>query len=190
VTIDDIRTLYEYHYWAHERMMTAVQRLTPEELDRDLGASHVSVRGTLVHMMSAEWLYLSRWHGVFPDNMLDAKAFPTLDALEDRWSGIRRELRGFLGRVQKGHLNNLMIYRDTGGEEVKLPLYVNLMHLVNHATYHRGQVANLIRQLGHEPEPTDLFRFYIEEQVLIESENVVELEEFGGGYSRPADDEF
>ena len=179
MTIRDIRRLYEYLFWAHERMMSGVQQLTPEEFGRDLGASHRSVRETLVHMMSVEWLYLSRWHGVFPDKMLSLEAFPTLEGLEERWSGIRRELRGFLGRVKKEHLNNLMVYRNIGGEEVKLPLHVGLMHLVNHATYHRGQIANMFRQLGKETEPTDLFRYYIEEQVLADSENVEDSEEFG-----------
>lgn len=179
VQIADIRGLYEYLFWAHERMMTAVSRLTPEEFTRDMKSSFPSIRDTLVHMMSVEWLSLSRWHGVFPDSMLDPQAFPTIGVLDERWSGIRRELRGYLGRVHKEHLNNLIIYRDLQGEEVRLPLYATMLQLVNHHNYHRGQITTLLRQLGHEPIETGLYLYYIEERVLEEAENVVEAEDFG-----------
>ena len=170
--IEDLRTLYEYHFWAHERMMGSVSSLTPEELTRDLQSSHRSVRDTLVHMMSSEWLYLSRWHGVFPDTMLAPESFPTLDSIEARWASIRRELRTFLGAVQDQHLTTLMIYHNIRGDEVRLPLEVTMQHVVNHGTYHRGQVCTLVRQLGHDPEPTDLFRYFIEERVIEESEGI------------------
>jgi uncharacterized damage-inducible protein DinB len=179
VQIAEVRTLYDYLFWAHERMMIPAARLSSEEFSREMGASYGSVRGTLVHMMSVEWLYLSRWHGVFPDSMLDPEAFPTLEAIEERWSGIRRELRSYLGRVHQQHLNHLLIYRNMRGEEVRLPLYATLLHLINHHTFHRGQVITLVRQLGHEPEESDLYRFYIEERVLEEAEHVEEIADIG-----------
>ncbi len=167
--IGEIRVLFEYLFWAHERVMASVERLSPEEFVRDLGSSHHSVRGTLAHMMGAEWLYLSRWHGVFPDAMLDPDAFPTVQALEERWSGIRRELRSFLGRLREEHLSSVFRYRNLRGEEVSLPFYVTLLHVVNHNTYHRGQVVSLLRMLGQTAEGTDLYRFFLEEQVLADS---------------------
>jgi uncharacterized damage-inducible protein DinB len=179
VEITDIRRLYEYLFWAHDRMMVAVSRLSQEEFTRDMGSSFPSIRDTLVHVMSVEWLSLSRWHGVFPDTMLDPEAFPTFAALEQRWDSIRRELKGYLGRVHKEHLNNLYIYRDLQGDEVRLPLYATLLQLINHHNYHRGQVTTLLRQLGHTPIETGLYRFYIEERVLEEAENVEEVEEVG-----------
>jgi uncharacterized damage-inducible protein DinB len=179
VHITDIRGLYDYLFWAHERMMTAVSELTPEEFTRDMGSSFPSIRDTLTHMMSIEWLSLSRWHGVFPDSMLDPEAFPTLDVLEERWAGIRRELRSYLGRVHTQHLNNLAIYRDLQGEEVRLPLYATLMQLVNHHNYHRGQVTTLLRQLGHQPIETGLYLFYLEERALEDAESVEDVGEIG-----------
>ena len=190
--IEDIRTLYEYHYWAHERMMASLEPLKPEEFTRDLGSSHASLRDTVVHLMGAEWLYLSRWHGVFPDAMLDPSGFPDLASIEERWARIRRELKGYLSRVSNEHLNNLLIYRNVRGDEVRLPLFVTLSHLVHHNTYHRGQVATLLRQLGHEPAPTDLYRFYMEEQVLQDGARLEDLDDFGSMVSNrnPEEDEF
>jgi uncharacterized damage-inducible protein DinB len=106
VDIFDIRSAYDYLFWAHERMMRAVVELAPEELTRDLGASHRSVRNTLVHLMSAEWIWLSRWHGISPPSMLDPEAFPTLESLEARWDNIRLEMHRFLGKVRDVDLPN------------------------------------------------------------------------------------
>jgi uncharacterized damage-inducible protein DinB len=75
------------------------------------------------------------------------------------------------------------------GDEVRLPLYATVLHLVNHHTDHRGQVITLLRQLGKEPEPSDLYRFYIEERVLEESLGVEEVEEFGSPVSGGAREE-
>jgi uncharacterized damage-inducible protein DinB len=43
------------------------------------------------------------------------------------------------------------------------PLWQMLQHVVNHATYHRGQVTTLLRQLGATPPKSqDLIAFYRE----------------------------
>lgn len=167
--IHEVRDFYQYVFWAHERMMSVVQQLKPEEFTRDLGSSFGSVRCTLVHLMSVEWLYLSRWHGVFPNTLLDAESFPTLEALEERWLSIRRELTAFLARVRDEDLKTVMIYRNLRDEEVAMPLQITMMHVVNHNTYHRGQIATLLRQMGYEPLSTDVYRYYIEEQTLEDS---------------------
>lgn len=179
MTTEEIRTLYEYLYWAHERLMASLEPIKTEEFTRDLGSGHPSLRHTLVHMMGAEWLYLSRWHGVFPNSILDPAGFPDLASVEERWSGIRRELRSYLSLVRDHHLNELLIYRNIRGDEVKLPLFVTLSHLVQHNTYHRGQVATLLRQLGYEPAPTDLNRFYMEERVVEDQARLEDLDDFG-----------
>lgn len=167
--IGDVRVLYDYMFWAHDRTMSTVESLTPEDFVRDLGSSHGSVRGTLVHLMGAEWLYLSRWHGVFPEAMLDPDGFPTVEVLEERWNGIRRELRAFLAQIRDEHLSSVFRYRNLRGEDVSLPLYATLVHVVNHNTYHRGQVVTLLRLLGQKPEATDLYRFFMEEQARDDS---------------------
>ena len=162
--IHDIRTQFEYLVWAHERMMQPVGELTPGDLARDLGSSHGSVRDTLVHMMSAEWIWLSRWHGISPAAMMDPTAFATLEAIEERWKSLRHELQRFLGQVRDEDLPTPVTYSNFSGDELTLPLVCTLQHLVNHNTYHRGQVATLLRQMGRQPAATDLNLFYLEDE--------------------------
>ncbi len=60
---EELTVLLDYHYWARDRLLDAVDRLSPDEFRRDLGSSFGSVRDTLVHTMSAEWVWCSRWEG-------------------------------------------------------------------------------------------------------------------------------
>ena len=46
MTLQDIRTLLDYHYWARDRMLAALDLLTPEQFTRDLGGSVKSIRDT------------------------------------------------------------------------------------------------------------------------------------------------
>ena len=162
--IQEIRSQFEYVFWAHERMMRSLAELTPEEFLRDLHSGHPSVRDTLVHMMSSDWIWLSRWHGISPTAMMDLEAFPTLESVEQRWVSLHHELSRFLGQVRDEDLPAPIAYRSVGGEERTLPLVCTLQHLANHNTYHRGQVATLLRQMGHEPANTDISLFFLEDE--------------------------
>jgi uncharacterized damage-inducible protein DinB len=192
VGIHEIRVLYDYLNWAHERMMAPVYELTPEEFTRDLSPGPRSVRDALVHMMSAEWLWLSRWHGVSPSAMLDPEAFPTVEALEERWRRIRAELARFLGQVRAPDLLFPTAYVNLEGEELRVPLACAMEHLVHHATYHRGQVAALLRRLGKVPLGTDLILYYLEEEPGSVARAVARWERThaprGGGGHRPEEE--
>jgi len=164
VDVQDVRTQFEYVFWAHDRMMGPVASLSPEEFTRDLRSGHGSVRDTLVHMMSSDWIWLSRWHGISPTAMIDISAFPSLETVEERWKSLHHELSRFLGQVHDEDLVAPVTYRNIRGEELTLPLVCTLQHLMNHNTYHRGQVATLLRQLGREPANTDISLFFLEDE--------------------------
>lgn len=61
MNVEDIRTLYAFNQWADRRMLTSTGQLSAADFIRDLGSSHGSVRGTLVHIFSGEWIYLQLW---------------------------------------------------------------------------------------------------------------------------------
>jgi uncharacterized damage-inducible protein DinB len=164
VDSNEIRNLFDYMYWAHERMMRPVLDLPSEDFRRELGSSHSSLRDTLVHIMSVEWIWLSRWHGISPPALLDPTGFTDLESVEKRWGSLRHELQRFLGQIKDGNLNVPINYRSVRGEDLSLPLFCTLQHLVNHHTYHRGQVATLLRLLGREPASTDMTLFFFEDE--------------------------
>jgi uncharacterized damage-inducible protein DinB len=66
---DEVIELYEYNRWATARMLDAAASLENESFTKDMGSSFALVRDTLVHIMSAEWVWLQRWKGNSPRAM-------------------------------------------------------------------------------------------------------------------------
>ncbi|MGH9860290.1 MAG: DinB family protein, partial [Candidatus Acidiferrales bacterium] len=91
--------------------------------------------------------------------------FADLAALRARWSVSEGELDAFVSSLTQEKLNAEMETRTLDGTRYVQPLWQMMQHLVNHGSYHRGQVATFLRQLGHKPVSTDLSRFYRERAV-------------------------
>jgi uncharacterized damage-inducible protein DinB len=157
---EKIRVLYEYNAWANHRVLDACTTLKEEQFTRDLGSSFHSVRDTLAHIMDVEWLYLERWNGRSPNDLPPAESYPNHANVTVRWKEIEQDLNHFVARRDAAGLEQRIDYRNTKGAAFSNPLWEMLLHLVNHSTYHRGQVTTLLRQLGTKPASTDLILFY------------------------------
>jgi len=153
--LDVIRSLYQYNAWANHRILIATSELTPEQLLAQTGSSYSSVRDTLVHIMSGEWIWLSRWKGSFPTAMFQANDFPLLETIQTRWEVIEAETREFIERLDPSELAEVVSYVNTRGETWAYPLWQQLIHQVNHATQHRSEVAAILTHLGCSPGDLD-----------------------------------
>lgn len=154
--LTDIRELYAYNRWAMDRVFDGAAKLTPEQLGRDLGASHGSFLGTLIHVSGAEWLWVERWKGVSHMQFPDAAEFPTLEAVRAHWTGVDRQRTALFDSLGEDRLQAPLTYRNLKGVEVTFPLVRMMQHVANHASYHRGQLITMFRQLGVPPVPTDM----------------------------------
>lgn len=158
----DIFTLYDYNAWANARTLGAAEPLSSEAFLRDLKNSFPSVRDTLAHILGAEWIWLRRWHGESPSQILPVTEVSTLASLKGRFAAIEKERRAFLEGVSDEGLAQPFSYRDMAGNSHTLLLVQSLQHVVNHGTYHRGQITTMLRQLGAKPVGTDLSRYYLD----------------------------
>jgi uncharacterized damage-inducible protein DinB len=168
MTFNDLETLLDYHYWARDRMLDAVEPLSTEEFNRDLRNSFPSIRATVVHMYSADWVWCARWTGDSPAAMPDPAPAdcPDVPAIRRAWVDQEREVRGILASVGEGGVTRPMQYRGFGGQLQAQPFWQQLQHLVNHGAYHRGQVTTMLRQLGVTSlKSVDLIAFYREQKV-------------------------
>jgi uncharacterized damage-inducible protein DinB len=154
-----IEWLYGYNLWANTRSLGAASALTPEQFVHDLHNSFGSVRDTLAHILGAEWVWLERWKGISPKTLLNAADFPTADALKARWDVVERERVEFIRALTPERLAGTLHYSNLKGDSLSAPLWKAMVHLVNHSTYHRGQVTTLLRQLGAKPVSTDFINF-------------------------------
>jgi uncharacterized damage-inducible protein DinB len=161
MTIEDLRLLLDYHYWARDRLLEAVDVLTPEQFTRDMGSSFRSVRDTLAHIYAAEWAWHSRWVGKSPTALLPSDMFPDVATLRATWAEHEARMRSFLDGVGEAGLTRVFEYKLLNGQPGASPFWQMLQHVVNHASYHRGQVTTMLRQIGAAPaKPMDLIAFY------------------------------
>ena len=160
MTPEQIRFLYDFNAWANRRTMDACAALTPEEFTRDLKSSLASVRDTLAHIYGAEWVWFERWHGRSPAALPTGFEFAELAPLRKRWEEFEKELKGYVASVKAADLERVIEYTNFKGQKCAYPLQAMLQHVVNHGSYHRGQVTTMLRQLGAKPLSTDLLRYY------------------------------
>jgi uncharacterized damage-inducible protein DinB len=160
--LDCIRELYDYNRWANQRTLAATAKLTGDAFTRAMGNSFSSVRDTLAHILGAEWIWLERWRGRFPTALLDAADFPTVRSLESRWQTVERDQADFIQALTPQRLSENLAYLNRSGQRFSYPLWQQMVHVVNHASYHRGQVTTLLRQLGAEAVSTDFLDYYDE----------------------------
>ena len=159
---DAVRTLYRFSAWATARILDHAARLRADELAKPSGASFGTVRETLVHIMAAQLIWLSRWQGTSPTSLLDAREFPDVASIRARWSRLEADTQRFVAGVTDADLAKVVEYRNTRGERWAYPLWQQLVHQVNHATQHRGEVAAALTELGHSPGDLD-FLIFIDE---------------------------
>ncbi len=169
MTIDDIRLLYQYDRWANNRVLQATSRLSTEEFTRDLGGSFRSVRDTLVHIIGGEWIWLRYWKEPPTDSALlrslqtgrdllfNPDSFPNVATLQLKWAEVENEQTEFVNGLTGELLERTLSFRA-----MQVRLMHLMQHLANHSTYHRGQVALMMRQLGAEPVATDFHVFLVE----------------------------
>jgi uncharacterized damage-inducible protein DinB len=161
--INDIRALLDYHYWARDRLLAAVEPLTAEQLTRDMGSSFRSIHDTVVHIYAAEWVWHSRWTGVSPTTLLDPAGFPDVATIRQRWAELEGQVRSFIESAGEAGLARVYDYKLLSGAAGRSELRQMVQHFVNHASYHRGQVTTLLRQIGVQPATSqDLIAFYRE----------------------------
>ncbi len=157
--VEWIRTLYAYNAWANRRILDTAAQLTPEQLKAPGRASFDSVHATLVHTMSAQWMWLSRWQGLSPKAMLDPAEFAGLADIRERWQQIEQETQLLLDKLDEAVLEQDVLYTNTKGQQWAYPLWQLMLHQVNHATQHRSEIAMILTELGYSPDWLDLIRF-------------------------------
>lgn len=165
MNLTDLRTMLDYHYWARDRILAAAEALTPEQFTRDLGSSFKSVRDTLAHLYAAEFAWYSRWHGNSPTSLTPADLFPDVATLRARWAELESNVRKYVDDNGEAGVSQVIDYKLLSGTPGSSPLWQMLQHVVNHGSYHRGQVTTMIRQLGGTPaKGLDMIGFYRERQ--------------------------
>ncbi len=160
ISLEVLRELYSYNFWARDQQLAACAKLSEEQLARPLGSSYSSLHDTLAHLLWADWVWLQRFHGQSPRSVPWASETQTLESIRGRWKNFEEEMRAYLATLKPEALGAPLTYQNFKGETWTYALWQCLVHLVNHGTYHRGQVTMALRQLGATPPGIDFLVYY------------------------------
>ncbi len=160
MTIQEIQKLFAYNSWATNRIFDSLAGMPESQYLMDLKASHGGIHGTFTHLVAAEKVWLSRWVGKPESRLMSVEEVPSLARLKVSWEDVAGRTARFLSRLDDRKLQQQFDYASLSGEKQTSTYQQTLLHVVNHSSYHRGQIAALVRQVGGLPVRTDLIEFY------------------------------
>lgn len=161
---DHVLRLFAFHHWAEDRMFDAFADVTVEQLNKPWGGSFGTGRGLLRHVVGAERLWVERFNGDSPKTLPDFPATHTGREFRAEWETVKSDERRFLSGLTRDRLAGDLSYVNMKGEQWTYPFAEILVHVVNHGTYHRGQLTHLLRDLGRAAPSTDYLVFLQEQR--------------------------
>jgi uncharacterized damage-inducible protein DinB len=160
--LTQIRELLAYNDWANTRTLDAVEKLPADDITREIAGSFPSVWKTLTHIYGAEQSWFVRWQGT-PEGLGAGPIVANdLPELREKWRAFNEKRNRWLDDVTDDALRRSIAIRVRSGLAFEQQLAATMRHVVNHSTYHRGQITNFLRHLGAAPVATDLVVYYME----------------------------
>jgi len=154
----EIQLLYEYDIWIDRKLLEVIGLVNKEIDMKDLGSSLGGIHSTIVHILSADNIWLARWTGK-TTAPLKAVDIPTDEVFKKQWDAYHCEMNNFVRGLGQDTLDQPLPYTDVKGNTFSHPLCQKMQHKVNHSTYHRGQVVTLLRQRGEKVVSTDFIQY-------------------------------
>lgn len=156
IRVSEAAELFDYNYWANERITAATAKISAADFVRSSGLSYGGVRGTLTHLIAAERGWLTRFKaGSNPEKPLSEEQFPDLKSLLACWQPVEASMRSYLKGLTDRDLDSVLEYRSLSGKQFKGVLWKLLVHVVNHGTQHRAEAADRLTALGASPGDID-----------------------------------
>ncbi len=157
--LEYLRLLYGYNAWANTRILDAAAPLTAAQLGEPGIASFGSIHATLAHTMSAQWNWLERWRGHEARFLAAAADYPDFVAIRTRFATIEAETQAFVASLDDDAPARVVTWTNSRGKTSSRPLWQLMLHVVNHGTQHRSEIAAMLTQFGHSPGDLDFTVF-------------------------------
>jgi len=161
ILADQYRRWFEYERDSHRKVL---QSLLAAPFERRSSDSFQKAIDLMAHVIAARWLWLFRLGRaagapaeLFPRNVPLEDLASSLEEMEKAWAAYLRPLTD-------AEIARVFEYRSLEGAWYRNSVQDILAQLFGHSSYHRGQVAALVRALNCEPAATD-FLFWTRESI-------------------------
>ena len=142
-----------YNVWANTLLAQLISNLPAELHEKEIPSSFSSLKKTIVHMWSAESIWWQRINlqerVIAPADNFNGNIHDVLEELKKQ----NTQWHEWITKALEHQLQHIFQYENFKGQQFKQPIFQMLLHLFNHGTYHRGQIINMLRQLGVEKIP-------------------------------------
>ena len=160
---DVVHALWAYHHWANRRLFDVTTALGDAVASRPLGAqfSYPTILGMFAHIYGADSFWLSVWKGQSL-GALPGGDIGSLSDLRGLWDELEAEQRRYLATLTPDDLVRVIEGKNTRGQAFRRPLGMMLMHVPNHATHHRSEIATMLTVASGSPPDTGINSYCIE----------------------------
>ena len=162
MTLQEITHFMAFNRWANQCFFDALRQLPAEQYGCDMHSSHGGIHGTFAHIVGAEKGWLSRWQGKSETDTAAISQMHTLAELRVFWENLCDAMSHFLTTLDDRKLQETLSTTARTGS-YRSSYWQMIQHVVDHSSYHRGQIVTMLRQLGVTPPSTGLIRFYRDE---------------------------
>lgn len=153
--LEQITHLYEYNEWATNHLIEAASALSGDDLAERRG-DYLSILHLFGHIAAAEINWLERWNtGRNTTATTELQKMPDIGTVRASFTASHLGLREFIAGLTDERLDAPLEFRDSAGTLFTRPLWQLMMHVANHGTYHRGEIAMMLTDLGHSPGDLD-----------------------------------
>jgi len=149
--------LSAYNIWANQLIFDAINQLPEEQQKQELPSSFKSLYKTVLHMLDAQSIWWQRMK--LQERIIRPSEDFTgnMKELSNNLLHQNRQWNEWVNNANDHQLQHVFHYQNTKKEQFKQPIFQMLVHVFNHETYHRGQLVNLLRQLGVDKIPATDF---------------------------------
>ncbi len=149
-----------YNLWASTQFAEIIRGITPSYTDREIESSYPSIRATINHIRSAEYIWLSRLQHESVTEWPQISDTESTNDLADGWLKGAQAILSFVEQLTDEEFAQEYEYKDMKGNAHTDILSNIFMHLFNHSSFHRGQLVTLFRQSGISTIPRSDYIVY------------------------------
>lgn len=154
----DRNKLFAYHQWATVESLKHVQTCGEELYARQGTNSFASIEETTKHVIGVEKLWLQRMMGN-PKPVFENFDVATVEQAVEAFSLLHAEMDLYFASLTEAQWEETIDFQNMREDEFTLIREEMLFTFINHASYHRGQVASFLRQFGYSGIPLDYLYF-------------------------------
>ena len=154
------KEIAEYNLWANTIVCGWLEQITDEQWNREIVSSFNTIQKTVLHVISAENAWVQRFKKE-PVIWLQSTYTGSKEQHIKLWKETSEEFKSIVDAFDENNLNTNLDFKRLNGDPYSMPYYQLFAHVVNHATYHRGQLVTMLRQAGfNNVGATDLLGIY------------------------------